>query len=151
MHLSRGRLQTGCKQGARTPPARYSGCILGANRVHANSECDSATLVLVNSKNTKPREDRAAKQRSQTAISLPTELLLFLTKREQKKVDGLAKLVRKGNDGRRRFPPRTQKSCSENPSATPLVLEVSETESDLYRMGIAQMRGLPDDDRYHFF
>ncbi len=50
VHSSRGRLQTGCKQGAPTPPARYSGCILGANRVHANSECDSATLVLVNSK-----------------------------------------------------------------------------------------------------
>jgi hypothetical protein len=84
-------------------------------------------------------------------ISLPTELLTCFHKEERKKVDGLAKLVRKGNDGRRRFPAKNAKLCSENPSATPLVLEISETESDLYRMGIAQRRGLPDDDRYHLF
>ncbi len=77
VHQHLAWLQSGCKQGARTSPASYSGCILGAKRAHAHviskhqlwqcSECPCPTPLLMKAKMPNLRQPTGRNRAAQNA------------------------------------------------------------------------------------
>jgi hypothetical protein len=144
MHLSRGRLQTGCKQGAPTPPARYSGCILGANRVHANFG-----MGFRHSRARQQQKYQIARRPSGQAMELDGGIApygithLFSQRGNRRKSTAWLNWFGRETMVDEDFPTKNAKLCSENPSATPLVLEVSERQKVIYTRMEIKGEGCP--------